>query len=309
MVVLCLLVPGVASAQSVGRPSGNASLTTDYEPNRHDTVELRGRLFAEEKIEIAPSLRVTASGFVEGLVASRPTAPDLVTGETRNTTVTDAVVRVHDAFAELTIGRLDLRAGFARVVWGRLDEIQPTDVVNPLDASRFFFEGRSEARAAGGVDSRQPVPLGIGRQSRRCTSRSSVAAASICSMSQRHPSARGAPRRGDCRLPGNRLPTLPPVIVDDEPSAGAESAQGGARFSATTGRIDWAVVAYGGREPSPSIRLGRVRRGRRATDSGYRPAVHHDWRRRRDRPWRVGHSHRGGGVRRRQLPGAVVVRP
>ena len=43
--------------------------------------------------------------------------------------------------AELTAGRLDVRAGFARVIWGRLDEVQPTDVVNPLDVSRFFFEG------------------------------------------------------------------------------------------------------------------------------------------------------------------------
>ena len=37
-------------------------------------------------------------------------------------------------------------SGFTRVVWGRLDEIQPTDVINPLDVSRFFFEGRAEAR-------------------------------------------------------------------------------------------------------------------------------------------------------------------
>ena len=39
-----------------------------------------------------------------------------------------------------------LLAGVGRVVWGRLDEVQPTDVINPLDVSRFFFEGRSEAR-------------------------------------------------------------------------------------------------------------------------------------------------------------------
>ena len=32
------------------------------------------------------------------------------------------------------------------MTWGKLDEIQPTDVINPLDVSRFFFEGRSEAR-------------------------------------------------------------------------------------------------------------------------------------------------------------------
>ena len=256
MVVLCLLVPGVASAQSVGRPSGNASLTTDYEPNRHDTVELRGRLFAEEKIEISPSLRVTASGFVEGLVASRPTAPDLVTGETRNTTVTDAVVRVHDAFAELTIGRLDLRAGFARVVWGRLDEIQPTDVVNPLDASRFFFEGRSEAR----------LPVALIRGSLYLSDRASIEAVYVPVFrrgrfdlldeptSPFSPAARPGDGIAVCLAIG--CPTLPPVIVDDEPSAGAESAQGGARFSATTGRIDWAVAAYGGREPFAIYQIG-----------------------------------------------------
>ena len=205
MVVLCLLVPGVASAQSVGRPSGNASLTTDYEPNRHDTVELRGRLFAEEKIEISPSLRVTASGFVEGLVASRPTAPDLVTGETRNTTVTDAVVRVHDAFAELTIGRLDLRAGFARVVWGRLDEMQPTDVVNPLDVSRFFFEGRSEARLPVALIRAQPVPLGSGVD--RGGVRPGLPSRPLRSARRANVTLqpRGAPRRRDCRLPGDRL--------------------------------------------------------------------------------------------------------
>ena len=37
---LCLALPGVVSAQSVGRPSGNVSLTADYEPNRNDTLEL-----------------------------------------------------------------------------------------------------------------------------------------------------------------------------------------------------------------------------------------------------------------------------
>ena len=71
------------------RPSGHVSLTADYEPNRHDTLELRSRLFAEEKIEISPSLRVTASGFVGRAGREPPAAPDVVTGEVRNTTVTD----------------------------------------------------------------------------------------------------------------------------------------------------------------------------------------------------------------------------
>ena len=44
-----------------------------------------------------------------------------------------------------------MRAGAARLVWGRLDEFQPTDVVNPIDLSRFLMEGRSEARLPVGL--------------------------------------------------------------------------------------------------------------------------------------------------------------
>jgi hypothetical protein len=51
-------------------------------------------------------------------------------------------------------------------------------------------------------------------------------------------------------------PTLPPEIVDDEPSAGAASAQAGARFSATTGRVDWAVSAFRGLEPFAIYEIG-----------------------------------------------------
>ena len=41
--------------------------------------------------------------------------------------------------------------GASRIVWGRLDEFQPTDVVNPLDLSKFLLEGRSEARLSVGL--------------------------------------------------------------------------------------------------------------------------------------------------------------
>jgi predicted RND superfamily exporter protein len=254
MVGLCLFVPAVASAQSVGRPSGHVSLTGDYEPNRNDTVELRSRLFAEEKIEVTPSLRITASGFVEGLLASRPGPPDFATGEVRNSSTTDAVFRVHDAFAELTAGRVDVRAGFARVIWGRLDEVQPTDVVNPLDVSRFFFEGRSEAR----------LPVALIRASVFLSDDASVEAVYVPVFRRGRfdlldePTSPFTPRS-----PGEGLavclaigcPTLSPEVVDDKPSAGAPSAQGGARFSATTGRVDWSLSAYRGLEPFPIYRV------------------------------------------------------
>jgi predicted RND superfamily exporter protein len=261
MVALCLCLPGVVSAQSVGRPSGNVSVMLDYEPHRHDTLELRGRLFAEEKVEITPSLRVTASGFVEGLLASRPGPPDFTTGEVRNTATTDAVIRVHDAFAELTVRRLDVRAGFARVAWGRLDEIQPTDVLNPLDVSRFFFEGRSEAR----------LPVALVRASVFLSDAASVEAVYVPVFRRGRYDLLDEPTspfnpvtgRGEglvvCLAIG--CPTLPPEIVDDTPPASAASAQGGGRFSATTGRVDWALAAYRGLEPFAIYQIGESATG------------------------------------------------
>src|SRR4029453_9629401 len=129
-VVVALLPATAARAQS---PTGNVSVFGDYFPNRHDTVELRGRLFVEEKIEkeLEPSTRVivTASGFVEGLLARR-----VVPGSNSSLqSVEDGIVRVQDGNVDILGSRLDVLVGYARIAWGRLDEIQPTDVINPLD--------------------------------------------------------------------------------------------------------------------------------------------------------------------------------
>ena len=121
-------------------------MTADYLPNRNRTVELRARVFAEEVFDPTPRWIFTLSGFAEGLLARRG-----VEQPPGHTDVATAIVRVQEASARFTTSRFDLLAGFSRVVWGRLDEVQPTDVVNPLDVSRFFFEGRSEARLPVGL--------------------------------------------------------------------------------------------------------------------------------------------------------------
>jgi hypothetical protein len=147
VIVAAVLLGGPsAEARAQPRPTGHVSLLFDYLPNRSGTIELRTRIFAEEKLERASRIKLHLSGFVEGLLARRPApfeSPDVRPVLRTNT---GAIARVQDAFVELTAGRLDLLAGFARVAWGRLDELQPTDVVNPLDVSRFIFEGRSDAR-------------------------------------------------------------------------------------------------------------------------------------------------------------------
>ena len=106
--------------------------------------ELRARVFAERKEQLGAHVRLTLSGYADGLVAHRST-----TGS--SSTVRDAVARPLDLHLDAAWRSFDLRVGMSRVVWGRLDELQPTDVVNPIDLTRFLLEGRSEARLPVGV--------------------------------------------------------------------------------------------------------------------------------------------------------------
>lgn len=242
LLAVLLNVPAPASAQGV--PTGYVSLFGDYFPNRSDTAELRARLFAEEVFDPSPKVTITASGFVEGLLARRPATPGGgLTG------IEDGIARVQDLNVRYAGERFDLTAGYARVTWGKLDEIQPTDVINPLDVSRFFFEGRSEAR----------MPLLLARARWHVAENVTIEGVYVPDF-----------RRG--RFDQLDEPTSPfnlavaiaqdpaacgpfgcqpaAIAVDDSaPGFTAGNAQGGARVAVTTGRVDWSVSAYRGFEP------------------------------------------------------------
>jgi hypothetical protein len=235
-----LALPQAVPAQAL--PQGHLSLFGDYFPNRQDTTELRARVFVEEAFDPSPRVLITASAFADGLLARRPgTGANLES-------VSGGIVRIHDLNVRFSNDRVDLLAGYARVVWGTLDEIQPTDVINPLDVSRFFFEGRSEARL--------PVLLFRGRVDLS----EAVAFEGIYLPDFRRgrfdqleePSS---PFNLPARVPPDVVclaigcPLLPLPVDDREPPFTATNAQGGARMSVTTGRVDWGVSAFRGFEP------------------------------------------------------------
>ena len=131
--------PPAASAQT-GRPGTSPSRRTTC-PNRNRTVGA-----ADARVRGAgPRPDAAAALHVVRLCRRAPRAQGSGAPPGR-TDVRAAILRVQEASARFTTSRFDLLAGVSRVVWGRLDEVQPTDVINPLDVSRFFFEGRSEAR-------------------------------------------------------------------------------------------------------------------------------------------------------------------
>ena len=144
--------------------------------------------------------------------------------------------------------RVELLAGYARIAWGKLDEIQPTDVINPLDVSRFFFEGRSEARlpmllARARVHLSESVTLdGVYlpdfRRARFDQLDEPSSPFNLPVAVAQDPVA--------CLAIG--CPAAPIPVSDRAPAFTAGTAQGGARLSATSGRVDWSVSVFRGFE-------------------------------------------------------------
>ena len=221
------------AAPAVGQVDGHVSVMFDVLPdvdpvpgNQH-VSELRTRLFGEWKREVGEHLRVTLGGYVDALAADRfPSG-----GEG------DAIVRPADLHADLVFGRADVRVGFSRVVWGRLDEIQPTDVVNPLDLTRFLLEGRSEAR----------LPVGLVR-TRLFLPRTTTLEAIVVPVFR----AGVFDQLDEPTSPFNLLRTPFPTRRF-EPDAAWENVQGGARLTSTAGRVDWGVSSYRGFRAFPAV--------------------------------------------------------
>ena len=243
MVVLLTLVAAPAAAQTTSA-NGNVIIAGDLFPSRDNTAEIRSRIFVEELIEPTPQLRITVSGFADGLLATRPTTDGQLDR------VADGVVSLLDGSISWKTRRVDLLAGFSRMSWGRLDELQPTDVVNPLDASRFFFESRNEAR----------LPVGLLRLRGYLTQNTSIEGIYVPFFRRGRFDQLDEPTspfnvegnftNGEVACLAIGCPTLLPVVITRrEPPATWSNAQGGVRLNATSGRVDWSVSAYRGLEP------------------------------------------------------------
>jgi hypothetical protein len=230
--VLAVLAVAPAHAQRI---TGSVSMMVDtlpdpdVAPGQQPATELRTRLFADGEREFGEHLHLHASGYIAGLIADREAA----------TTAKDLMLRPVDLYAEWSDRRFDIRAGASRVVWGRLDEFQPTDVVNPIDLTRFLLEGRNEARLAVGLvrgrvflsgdSTLEGIVVPWFRPGRfdeldEATSPFNVSAATF-----------GLP------------------VVRDEPDSDWNNMQGGVRFTSTSSRIDWGVSGYRGFRSFPIV--------------------------------------------------------
>ncbi len=218
------IAPEAGRSSRSGAIDGQVVLLADVLPRR-DAAELRPSLLVEATGQ-AGRLRARAEVAVEGLVAAR------------SRTVGAAAVRPRDVWVEVTGRRAEVRAGYGRVIWGRLDELQPTDVINPIDAARFLLDGRSEARL--------PVAFLRGR----VFAGETVTVESVVvpwfrrgSFDQRDEETSPFNLVRDLVLPAAGPPDL---VRHLEPPAAWRSVSGGARVSATRGRVDVGVAAFRG---------------------------------------------------------------
>ena len=245
-----------APAARSSRPQidGQFAVLFDAVP-KQDAAELRPRL----RLDLSGArgaLRYRADVSVEGLAADRGGG------------VTSAIGQARDVWIEWATARVELRGGVGRLPWGRLDEIAPSDVVNPLDTAKFLLEGRAEARL--------PVAFVRGRV---------FAGEDLRIEGVLVPVFRRATfdALDEPTSPFNLLRTveLPPGAVGESPIEHVEPAtswsnlSGGARVTGTIGRTDIGVSAFRGFDGFGAITFDPVLDPMSAASAG-RLVEHHE---------------------------------
>jgi len=236
---ILIAMPVVAAAQTpatkiaIGGEVSVTGLAMPNQPEAGSTREFRTRARIEVTADPSPWLRLKLEGTVDGLLADRQGR------------VEDLVARAREVWVEARGARADLRVGYGRLIWGRLDEIMPSDVINPIDTSRYFLEGRAEAR----------LPVAFTRGRLFLSDATTLEA--IVSL----PGRRGRfDELDEPTSPFNLTRDLvfaavPGQIRRIEPENSWDNLQVGGRASTTLGRVDASVSAYRGFESFGTLSL------------------------------------------------------
>lgn len=199
---------------------------------KQDAVELRPRVNVSGTFELSRYARIHVDAIADALLAER-------TNVARESVRVNAIrADARDAWVEVGSTRADLRAGYGRLAWGRLDEVQPSDVINPIDTSRFFLDGRAEAR----------LPVAFAR-ARVFVTQSLTLEGVIVPFFRRSRfdslDEETSPFNlaKDAELPPG---TLAIGVTRIEPAREWRNVQGGGRVSATLGRVDVSASVYRG---------------------------------------------------------------
>lgn len=199
---------------------------------RQDAAELRPRVTLSLTRELGKHVRVHADLMGEVLLADRRLGVGPVNA---------ATAEARELWVEAGSPAFDLRAGVGRIVWGRLDEVQPSDVINPIDTSRYFVEGRSEAR----------LPVGFVRVRWFVTPSATLEGIAVPFFRRSRFDALDEPTSpfnlvNDQARPAGSWAAGQAVVRRVPPAKTWSNMQGGGRLSATIGRVDVSASVYRG---------------------------------------------------------------
>jgi hypothetical protein len=106
------------------------------------------QLWLHGRYSIADSLAIDATVNTEhGGPATEQTKGGIYSYRTVFQSVSPSV-QFESGFADLTLGPVDVRAGLQKFAWGKLDRIQPTDVLTPLRFADPFLLDEDERKIA-----------------------------------------------------------------------------------------------------------------------------------------------------------------
>ena len=111
-----------------------------YFPHKENMFESRSRFFFEEREDSKDWFTFYISGRADVLLSNRDEENNDIAG------------KIDDAYISFFFTKGEVKIGYSKVFWGKLDQLTPTDIVNPLDISQLFLEAeRKKAKS--------PVPL------------------------------------------------------------------------------------------------------------------------------------------------------
>lgn len=99
-----------------------------YYPNTNQIYEQRTAVTVKEVCDLTQWLSIGVGGGLTGLLSTREAAP---TAE--NIAIDETYLHIHfDSF--------DAKLGYLKETWGKLDQISPLDILNPIDLSSVFLD-------------------------------------------------------------------------------------------------------------------------------------------------------------------------
>lgn len=106
-----------------------------YYPHKGDIFESRNRLLLEEKEDSKDWVTLYISGRADVLLSNRDEENNEIIGN------------IDDASITFFCTKGEVKIGYSKVFWGKLDQLAPTDIINPLDISQLFLKNeRKEAK-------------------------------------------------------------------------------------------------------------------------------------------------------------------